>query len=68
MPVFSRRAFGPKTLVIVAVAMAALVSVSGCSGIPDDNRYQNTFKGRGGGWENFRAEVPVEVRVVTSVT
>jgi len=51
------RAFSPKGLVMVAVALMALVSLTGCPGIPDDDRYQNTFKGRGGGWENFRAEL-----------
>jgi hypothetical protein len=50
------RVFRPKTLVMIVVAIAALMSLTGCPGIPNDDRYQNTFKGRGGGWENFRAE------------
>ena len=46
-------------MAMIGVALLAVVSVTGCSGIPDDNRNQNTFRGRGGGWENFRAELPV---------
>jgi hypothetical protein len=48
-----------KTMAVIGVALLAMASLTGCPGIPDDNRYQNTFKGRGGGWENFRADVPV---------
>jgi hypothetical protein len=47
-----------RTLAVVIVGLLALVSLTACPGIPDDNRYQNSFKGRGGGWENFRAEAP----------
>jgi hypothetical protein len=47
-----------KTMFMIVVASLALASVTGCSGIPDDSRNQNTFRGRGGGWENFRAEAP----------
>ena len=64
MQVFSMRVFRPKTLVLAAVALVSLVSLTGCPGIPNDDRYQNTFKGRGGGWENFRAEIAA----VTSAT
>ena len=46
---FSRTAV---TSLIVAIATTL---VAGCSGTPQDGRYQNT--GRGGGWENFRAEL-----------
>ena len=49
------RVLSPKIAVMIVVA---LVSLTGCSGIPDNNQYQNTNKGRGGGWENFRAEAP----------
>ena len=44
---------------MVVVALLAMVSLTACPGIPDDSRNQNTFKGRGGGWENFRAEAQV---------
>jgi hypothetical protein len=54
------RAF--ETAVMIVVGLLAMVSLTGCPGIPDDNRYQNTFKGRGGGWENFRAELPIMPR------
>jgi hypothetical protein len=54
------RAF--ETAVMIVVGLLAMVSLTGCPGIPDDNRYQNTFKGRGGGWENFRAELPIKPR------
>lgn len=35
----------------LAVVIAAIV-LGGCSGIPQDGRYQTG----GGGWDNFRAE------------
>jgi hypothetical protein len=38
-------------LVVAVLAMAAVLS--GC-GIPQDGRYQT----HGGGWDNFRAELP----------
>ena len=41
---------------VFVVALLALASLTGCSGIPNNDQYQNTSKGRGGGWENFRAE------------
>lgn len=41
----------------LVVAVAALLQA--CSGIPQDNSYQN--RGRGGGWENFRAAAPEPV-------
>jgi hypothetical protein len=53
------RVLDPKTPVIVVIALFAMVSLTGCPGIPNDDRYQNTFKGRGGGWENFRAEASI---------
>ena len=37
--------------VALAVAIAVMV-LGGCSGIPQDGRYQTG----GGGWDNFRAE------------
>jgi hypothetical protein len=49
------KAFSLKAVAILATVIAT-VFVAGCSGAPQDGRYQNT--GRGGGWENFRAEVP----------
>ena len=54
------RVFKLRTILTVVVALLAMVSLTACPGIPDDNRYQNSFKGRGGGWENFRAELRVE--------
>jgi hypothetical protein len=38
---------------IVAAAIALLLA-AGCSGLPKDGRYQT----HGGGWDNFRAELP----------
>jgi hypothetical protein len=52
------KAFSPKAAVLLALLAAAVVA--GCSGIPQDGRYQSG--GRGGGWENFRAEAPSTVR------
>jgi hypothetical protein len=40
--------------VLLAVVVATMV-LGGCSGIPQDGRYQTG----GGGWDNFRAEAPV---------
>jgi hypothetical protein len=57
-------AFNLKPLAMIIVALLAMVSLTGCPGIPDDGRYQNSFRGRGGGWENFRAEAPT-VRDIT---
>jgi hypothetical protein len=37
----------------LAVVIAAMV-LGGCSGIPQDGRYQT----HGGGWDNFRAAAP----------
>lgn len=37
-----------------AFVIAAII-LGGCSGIPQDGRYQTG----GGGWDNFRAEAPV---------
>ena len=42
---------------MIVVGFLAMVSLTGCPDIPNDGRYQN--KGRGGGWENFRAEASV---------
>jgi len=50
--------FSPKAAMLLALLAAALVA--GCSGIPQDGRYQSG--GRGGGWENFRAEAPSAAR------
>jgi hypothetical protein len=50
--------FCPKPALLLALLAAAFVA--GCSGIPQDGRYQSG--GRGGGWENFRAEAPSTVR------
>jgi hypothetical protein len=50
--------FCPKPAMLLALLAAAFVA--GCSGIPQDGRYQSG--GRGGGWENFRAEAPSTVR------
>ena len=36
-----------------AVVIAMMV-LGGCQGLPKDGRYQT----HGGGWDNFRAEVP----------
>jgi hypothetical protein len=52
------RALSLKTVAMIILALLAKVSLTGCPGIPDDGRYQNTYRGRGGGWENFRAEAP----------
>ena len=50
------RAIAPSPIA-AAVLAAVLVLLQGCAGIPQDGTYQpNT--GRGGGWENFRAEAP----------
>jgi hypothetical protein len=43
------------------LALLAATLVAGCSGIPNDGRYQSG--GRGGGWENFRAEMAPEARL-----
>jgi hypothetical protein len=42
--------------VALLVALLGAALLQGCSGIPQDNRYE--YKGRGGGWENFRAAAP----------
>ena len=36
----------------IAIAIVVALAVAGCSGIPQDGRYQTG----GGGWDNFRAE------------
>jgi hypothetical protein len=54
------KAFSRTTIARVAAAIT-MVLVSGCSGIPQDGRYQST--GRGGGWENFRAEIATPARL-----
>jgi hypothetical protein len=38
----------------VARAILIALAVAGCSDLPKDGRYQTG----GGGWDNFRAEVP----------
>jgi hypothetical protein len=38
----------------IALAILIALSIAGCSGIPQDGRYQTG----GGGWDNFRAEAP----------
>ena len=38
----------------IAIAMQIVGVVAGCSGLPNDGRYQTG----GGGWDNFRAEAP----------
>ena len=35
-------------------AMVVMLLFAGCSGLPKDGRYQT----HGGGWDNFRAELP----------
>jgi hypothetical protein len=45
----------------IALAILIAVAAAGCSGIPQDGRYQTG----GGGWDNFRAEAP-ELSVVRS--
>jgi len=54
--------FSPKAAMLLALLAAALVA--GCSGIPQDGRYQSGGRGGGwgGGWENFRAEAPSAAR------
>ena len=49
------KAFAPPSL--VAALTAAVLLLQGCAGIPQDGSYQPN-KGRGGGWENFRAAAP----------
>ncbi|MFO1079130.1 MAG: hypothetical protein U1E23_00680 [Reyranellaceae bacterium] len=49
-------ALAPPSMAAALIA-ALLVLLQGCSGIPQDGTYQPN-KGRGGGWENFRAEAP----------
>jgi hypothetical protein len=53
------KGFSPKAGLFVAMLFLAAL-VAGCSGIPQDGRYQSG--GRGGGWENFRAEAPSPAR------
>jgi hypothetical protein len=38
----------------IAATAIALLLLAGCSGLPKDGRYQTG----GGGWDNFRAELP----------
>jgi hypothetical protein len=53
------KALSPRAGMVLAMLLLA-VSIAGCSGIPQDGRYQSG--GRGGGWENFRAEAPSSAR------
>jgi len=55
----SMKAFSPKAAMVLATLLLAVLTAA-CSGIPQDGRYQSG--GRGGGWENFRAEAPSSVR------
>jgi len=48
------KAFSPRAIAGLAAAIVVAL-VTGCSGTAQDGRYQST--GRGGGWENFRAEM-----------
>ena len=45
----------------VLAALLLATFVTACSNVPQDDRYQN--RGRGGGWENFRAAVPTDARI-----
>jgi hypothetical protein len=54
------KAFSPKAAGLAATLLLAAF-VAACAGIPQDGRYQSG--GRGGGWENFRAEAPSPARV-----
>lgn len=38
----------------IALILVTVLAVAGCSNLPKDGRYQT----HGGGWDNFRAEVP----------
>ena len=46
---------------VVLVALIATALLGGC-GIPQDGRYQT----HGGGWDNFRAELPTPSSVTRS--
>jgi hypothetical protein len=53
------KAFSPRAAMLLATLLLAAFA-AGCAGIPQDGRYQSG--GRGGGWENFRAEAPSPAR------